>query len=117
MKGRNESVNKYIYKVVVELDDNIILNAGRHDLEDAYRIVRKMFTDEGLHDVSEGKQLVFISTPEDKDAYGAIGAVTINLYTSWVKPYLKVMEWHDADKDDKEDLLETYKTCEAKYGA
>lgn len=110
-------MNKYIYKVLVELDDNIILNEDKYDLDDIYRIVRKAFTDKGLHDVSEGEQLIFISTPKDKDAYGAIGAVTITLYTSWVKPYLKVMEWHDADKDDKEDLLETFKACEAKYGA
>lgn len=110
-------MNKYIYKVVLELDDNIILNAGRHDLDDTYRIVRKMFTDEGLHDVSEGKQLVFISTPEDKDAYGAIGAVTNILYRSWVKPYLKVMEWHDANKCNKEDLLKTFRACEMIYGA
>lgn len=110
-------MNKYIYKVVVELDDNIILNEGEYDLEDTYRIVRKMFTDKGLHDVSEGKQLIFISTPENKDAYGAIGAVTNTLYRSWVKPYLKVMEWHNASKCSKEDLLKTFRACEAKYGA
>lgn len=109
-------MENYKYKVVVELDDNVILNAERHDLDDTYRIVRKMFTDEGLHDVSEGRKLIFISKPEDKDAYGAIGAVTNILYRSWVKPYLKVMEWHDAYNDDKEDLLKTFRACEAKYG-
>lgn len=71
---------------------------------------------QGLHDVSEGKQLIFISTPEDKDAFGAIGAVTNTLYRCWVKPYLKVMEWHDAGANDVEDLLKTFKACEAKYG-
>lgn len=76
-----------------------------------------MFTDKGLHDVSEGKRLIFISTSENKDAHGAIGAVTNTLYRSWVKPYLKVMEWHNADKESKEDLLKTFKVCEAKYGA
>lgn len=109
-------MENYKYKVVVELDDNVILNAERHDLDDTYRIVRKMFTDKGLHDVSEGRKLIFISKAEDKDAYGAIGAVTNTLYRSWVKPYLKVMEWHDADKDDKEDLLKTFRACEEKYG-
>lgn len=101
----------YIYKIVVELDDNIILNEGKYDLDDTYCIVRKAFTDKGLHDVSEDKQLIFISTPEDNDAFGA---VTNALYRSWVKPYLKVMEWHDAG--NIEDLLKTYRACEAKYG-
>lgn len=109
-------MEKYRYKVVVELDDSIILNAGRHDLDDTYRIVRKMFTDKGLQDVSEGKKLIFISKPADKDAHGAIGAVTNSLYRSWVKPYLKVMEWHNADKESVEDLLKTFKECEEKYG-
>ncbi|MGN0587544.1 MAG: hypothetical protein ACI4JF_09685, partial [Oscillospiraceae bacterium] len=109
-------MENYKYKVMVELDDSIILNAGRHDLDDTYRIVRKMFTDKGLHDVSEGKKLIFISKPEDKDAYGIIGAVTNTLYRNWVKPYLKVMEWHNADKGSVEDLLKTFKACEEKYG-
>lgn len=109
-------MEKFIYKVVVELDDNIILSAGRHDLDDTYRIVRKMFTDKGLHDVSEGKRLIFISKAGDKDAFGSIGAVTNILYRSWVKPYLKVMEWHDSGDGSVEDLLKTFRACEIKYG-
>ena len=47
-------MENYIYKVVVELDDSVILSLGRHDLEDTYRVVKQMFTEKGLHDVSEG---------------------------------------------------------------
>ena len=109
-------MENYKYKVVVELDDSVILSLGRHDLEDTYRVVKLMFTEKGLHDVSEGKRLIFISRPGEKDAFGAIGAVTNTLYRCWAKPYLKAMEWHDADDNSIEDLLKTYRECEKKYG-
>ncbi|MGN0618651.1 MAG: hypothetical protein ACI4J7_06485, partial [Ruminiclostridium sp.] len=85
-------MENYKYKVVVELDDSVILSLGRHDLEDTYRVVKLMFTEEGLHDVSERKRLIFISRPGEKDAFGAIGAVTNTLYRCWAKPYLNRAE-------------------------
>ena len=40
----------------------------------------------------------------------------MTLYRCWAKPYLKAMEWHDADDNSIEDLLKTYRECEKKYG-
>ena len=105
-------MENYKYKIVIELNDSKIRIDRKYDLEDTYRIVREQFIEKGLNDVSNEKQLIFVSKPEDSNAYGVIGAVTNALYRSWIKPYLKVMEWHDVTKNSVEDLLKTFKACE-----
>ena len=103
-------MENYRYKVVIELDNDKIQQ--KYDLADTYRIVREQFLSKGLLDISDKSQLIFVSKPGDNKAFGSIGAVTNTLYRSWLKPYLKAMEWHDLAKNNAEDLLKTFADCE-----
>ncbi len=95
----------YKYKAVIELDDEKI-HAAHIDVEDTYRIVKKAFTDRGIDDISEGKQLVFaIKTSED---WGMINAVFYLLWKSWARPYLKIMELYDLSNRTVDNIIASF---------
>ncbi len=99
----------YKYKAVIELD-NEKLRADHYSVEDAYRKVKKMFTDRGIKDISEGKHLVFAT--ETSEGWSMINAVFYFLWENWPRPYLKVMEFHDVGSRTVENIIASYEYAE-----
>lgn len=94
-------MENYDYKIVIELDEDK-LKSDNYDPNETYEIVRRHFAKERvLHDVSaNSKELIFINRENEEDAYGIIASLAIQLYKGWIRPYLKVMNWHLKESED-----------------
>lgn len=108
----------YAFKVEIALDDEKILADQVYDLNDMYKTIRKMFTEKGMHDISDGNgRLIFISKKGEKDAFCTCGLNVNRLYDSkWASPYLKELLWYNGSKDTVENILVTRAEYDRKYG-
>lgn len=107
----------YVFKIVVEIDEDKVNEIGETDLDTVYGIVRTTYVNHGLHDVSEGgRQLIFISKDGEDYAYVEIGMATFELYDSWLRKYLKKMDWYDSNDDSIEDMLIGIRQVDMKCG-
>lgn len=97
---------KIEFKIIIELDDEK-LDKDNYDVADTYRIVRKVFDEnEDLHPVpNDDGLIIYMSYYGAKDGYSGIGGGGMRLYDSWVRPYIKRMEWHNVMKNSVEDML------------
>lgn len=108
-------MEKYDYKIVIELDEEK-LRSDNYEPNETYEIVRRHFAKErALRDVSSNsREPIFINRENDEDAYGIIAALAIQLYTGWTRPYLKVMNWHlneseDGSRETVENMLDEFR--------
>lgn len=107
----------FAQKVEIVLDDEKILSDDIYELNDIYRSIKDMFTQKGMHDVSQGNKLIFISREGEKDAYCTCGLNVNNLYDSeWARPYLKKMLWYNGSRGSVEDVLLIRVEFDKKYG-
>lgn len=108
----------YAFKVEIALDDEKILADQVYDLDDMYKIIREMFTQKDMHDVSEGNgQLTFISKKGEKDVFSTCGLNVTELYQSeWAVPYLKKMLWYNGSNGVVDDVLYECRNYEREYG-
>ena len=107
---------EYLYKITVEIDDDMVQRLGQHDLDAVYETVRQAFSGCGFQERTEaGRQMVF-TIGEDKDSFSNVGIVANALYDSWLGRYLKKMEWYDAGDDSVEDILKEIREFEENYG-
>ncbi len=95
MEPATNSEVEYKYKAVIEFDDEK-LRADHYDVEDAYRIVKKMFAEKEIKDISEGKHLVFVT--DTGKGWSGMSACFVVLWQGWARPYLKVMDYYDMKK-------------------
>ena len=106
----------YLYKVMVEIDDEKVLSLQQHDLNAVYKTVREAFSRCNFKEVStDNKQLVFV-IEDGNDSFSEVGIVTNALYDSWLGQYLKRMEWYDSSDDSTEDILKEIEDFDKKYG-
>ena len=107
----------YVFKVVIEIDEDMVNEVGETDLNTVYDIVRTTYVNHGLHDISDGeRQLIFISKDGEDYAYGEIGFAALELYDSWLKKYLKKMDWYDSYDDSIEVMLVGIQHFDRVYG-
>lgn len=107
----------YVFKIVVEIDEDKVNEIGETDLDTVNGIVRTTYVNHGLHDVSEGdRQLIFISKDGEDYAFGEIGFAALELYDSWINQYLKKMDWYDSDDGSIEDMLAGIQHFDRVYG-
>lgn len=107
---------EYLYKITVEIDDDMVQRLGQHDLDAVYETVRQAFSGCGFQERTEaGRQMVF-TIGEDKDSFSNVGIVANALYDSWLGRYLKKMEWYDAGDDSVEDILKEIREFDENYG-
>lgn len=92
--------------MIIELDDKK-LDKDNYDVEDAYRIVRGIFDkNNDLYPVDScNGQIIYISYYGAKDGYSGIDGGSARLYYSWLRPYIKRMEWHKVMRNSMEDVL------------
>ncbi len=95
------------FKLVIELDDEK-LDRDNWEIEDTYRIVRGIFDKNAdLHPVdNDDGEIIYISYYGAKNGYSGIGGGGIRLYDSWLRPYIKRMEWHNLIDGTMEDCLD-----------
>ena len=103
------------FKLIIELDDEK-LDRDNYDVEDAYRIVREVFEKNSELERVEDEQgrLVYVSYHGDEKAYGIIGFGGVRLYDSWLRPYIKSIEWHNLDEGTVENIVEELKDFHVK---
>ena len=105
----------YLYKVMVEIDDEKVLSLQQHDLNAVYKTVREAFSRCNFKEVStDNKQLVFV-IEDGNDSFSEVGIVTNALYDSWLGQYLKRMEWYDSSDGSTEDVLKEIEAFDKKY--
>ena len=103
----------YKYKAVIELDDEK-LRADHYNVEDAYRIVKKMFADKGIEDISEGEHLVFVT--DTGKGWSGISANFVTLWQDWARPYLKLMEFYDFKKGKVVNIIDSFENVKKRFG-
>lgn len=107
----------YVFKIVVEIDEDKVNEIGETDLNSVYGYVRTIFVNHRLHDTSKNdKQLVFISKKGEDYAFSAIGLAATCIYDGWVGKYLKDMEWYDSEDGSVEDMLAGFRRVDARNG-
>lgn len=105
-----------LYKITVEIDDDKVIRFQQHDLNTVYQSVRKAFQSCNFKEISErDHELVFV-IGEGKDSFSEVEIAANALYDSWLRKYLKKMEWHDASDNSTEYILKEIKDFDTKYG-
>lgn len=104
------------FKLIIELDDEKLAK-DRYSVADTYRIVREVFDkNEDLHPVpNDDGLIIYISYDGAKQGYGGIGGGGARLFRSWLRPYIKRMEWYDYNDDSVENMIEIFEEYEKKY--
>lgn len=107
---------KIEYKLVIELDDEK-LDKDNYDVADTYRIVREVFDkNKDLYPVQNDDGLIiYISYDGAKHGNSGIGGGGVRLFRSWLRPYIKRMEWYDYNDGSIENMLEIFEEYEKKY--
>ncbi|MCM1333740.1 MAG: hypothetical protein NC084_07155 [Bacteroides sp.] len=106
----------FAQKVEIILDNEKILADDIYELNDIYRSIKDMFTQRGMHDVSQDDKLIFISRKGEKDAYCTCGLNVNYLYDAeWARPYLKKMLWYNGNRGSVEDALAICSAFDKKY--
>ena len=107
---------EYLYKITIEIDDDMVRRLGQHDLDAVYETVRQAFIDCDFQERTKAGGKMVFTIGEDKDSFSNVGIVTNALYDSWLGRYLKRMEWYDAGDDSVEDILEEIRGFEETHG-
>lgn len=107
---------EYLYKITVEIDDDMVRRLGQHDPDAVYETVRQAFLSCDFQERTEaGGQMAF-TIGDDKDSFSNVGIAANALYDSWLGRYLKKMEWYDAGDDSVEDILKEIREFDDTYG-
>lgn len=104
----------YEFKLIIEIDDELIISDKKYEPDSVYKYVKSICGKHTLKDVSEGKRLIYITSPEDKKGFSSVGIAINTLYDSDIRKYIKTFEWHNSD-GEVEYVLDEIAQFDKKY--